>query len=169
MSVCADEDVSIDQANDLREIPLPSPVWRCHMSTFEKRAREDKRNDKARQKEQRRNEKRYQAPAAHEVISAHEVNGNVRSIEEVLQSLQGENRVQRSAPPIPSKLFVGSLSDHTTSAGLSAHFSAHVFAAALTRHLPRRARPADRTTWRPCSRARPGTGSVASRRRLRAS
>ena len=94
------------------------------MSSFEKRAREDKRNEKARQKEARRNEKRYQAPAAHEVISAHEVNGNVRSIEEVLQSLQGENRVQRSAPPIPSKLFVGSLSDHTTSAGLSAHFSA---------------------------------------------
>ena len=95
------------------------------MSTFEKRAREDKRNDKARQKEQRRNEKRFQAPAAHEVISAHEVNGNVRSIEEVLRSMQGENRVQRSAPPIPSKLFVGSLSDHTTSASLQAHFSAN--------------------------------------------
>ncbi|MBK6576398.1 MAG: hypothetical protein IPG17_09405 [Sandaracinaceae bacterium] len=94
------------------------------MSTFEKRAREDKRNDKARQKEQRRNEKRFQAPAAHEVISAHEVNGNVRSIEEVLKSMQGRT-ASSAAPPIPSKLFVGSLSDMTTSASLQAHFSAN--------------------------------------------
>jgi RNA recognition motif-containing protein len=30
--------------------------------------------------------------------------------------------VQRSAPPLPTKLFVGSLSDNTKSSGLRAHF-----------------------------------------------
>lgn len=96
------------------------------MSTFEKRAREDKRAEKARIKEQRRNEKRSMAPAAPEVISAAEVIGNVRSIEEVLREISGGgSQVSRSAPAIPSKLFVGSLSDSTTSASLRAHFEAH--------------------------------------------
>jgi RNA recognition motif-containing protein len=94
------------------------------MSTFEKRAREDKKAQKARLKEQRREEKRSQAPAPVEIISAAEVIGNVRSIEEVLRELHGDNTGQRSAPPIPSKLFVGSLSDRTTSASLRAHFEA---------------------------------------------
>lgn len=95
------------------------------MSTFEKRAREDKRAQKKRQKEQRRDEKRFMAPAEPEIVSAEDVIGNVRSVEEVLRSMQGDNRVQRSAPAIPSKLFVGSLSNGTTSAGLRAHFEAH--------------------------------------------
>ena len=94
------------------------------MSSFEKRAREDKKSEKARQKDQRRNEKRSMPPAKVEIISAAEVIGNVRSIEEVLRELHGDQTGQRKAAPIPSKLFIGSLSDRTTSATLRAHFEA---------------------------------------------
>lgn len=95
------------------------------MSTFEKRAREDKRDQKAREKEQRRLDKRHTTPSAPQLTTAAEINGNIRSIEEVMASLQGGARVQRSAPPLPTKLFVGSLADVTTSAGLRAHFEPH--------------------------------------------
>jgi hypothetical protein len=95
------------------------------MSTFEKRAREDKRDQKAREKEQRRNDRRGMQPAEPQLTTAAEINGNVRSIEEVMAGLLGGARVQRSAPALPSKLFVGSLSDVTTSAGLRAHFEPH--------------------------------------------
>ncbi len=40
-------------------------------------------------------------------------------------SLQGDVRVERSAPAIPAKLFVGSLNDATTSASLRNHFEPH--------------------------------------------
>jgi RNA recognition motif-containing protein len=96
------------------------------MSTSEKRAREDKRDQKQREKDQRRREKRSMAPSAPQLTTAAEINGNIRSIEEVMQSLQGGGaQVQRSAPPLPTKLFVGSLSDNTKSAGLRAHFEPH--------------------------------------------
>lgn len=96
------------------------------MSTLEKRAREDKQAQKARAKDQRRLDKRN-APSTGgpQIVSAAEIIGNVRSIEEVMQSLQGNGRVQHSAAAIPTKLFVGSLSDATTSAGLRAHFEPH--------------------------------------------
>ena len=45
-----------------------------------------------------------------------EINGNLRSIEEVMRTLEGGTRMPRSAATIPTKLFVGSLSDSTTSA-----------------------------------------------------
>jgi RNA recognition motif-containing protein len=96
------------------------------MSTSEKRAREDKRDRKGREKEQRRLEKRNMPKSQPQITTADAINGNLRSIEEVMASLQGSGpRVQRSAPPLPSKLFVGSLSDSTTSASLRAHFEAH--------------------------------------------
>src|ERR1700712_1474409 len=95
------------------------------MSTFEKRAREDKRDQKAREKEQRRNDKRNMPTNGPELTTQAEIVGNLRSIEEVMASLQGGARVQRSAPALPSKLFVGSLSDATTSATLRAHFEPH--------------------------------------------
>jgi RNA recognition motif-containing protein len=99
------------------------------MSTLEKRAREDKQAQKARAKDARRLEKRN-APSTGgpQIVSAADIIGtNVRSIEEVMQSMQGNGnaRVQHSAAPIPTKLFVGSLSDATTSAGLRAHFEPH--------------------------------------------
>jgi RNA recognition motif-containing protein len=92
------------------------------MSTSEKRAREDKRDQKARQKEQRRHSKRNMRPAGPEFTTQDEIVGPTRSIEEVMQSLLSGNTVVRSAPPLPTKLFVGSLSDTTTSAKLRAHF-----------------------------------------------
>jgi len=92
------------------------------MSTSEKRAREDKRDEKQRQKEQRRRDKRTAPRAQPQLTTAAEIIGRVRSIEEVMQSLTGAP-VERSAPPLPAKLFVGSLSDATKSADLRAHFA----------------------------------------------
>lgn len=90
--------------------------------TAEKRAREEKRDEKARGKEQRRRDKRFAPRAEPQLTTAAEIIGRVRSIEEVMLSLQNGNRVERSAPPLPTKLFVGSLSDNTNSARLRAHF-----------------------------------------------
>ena len=93
------------------------------MSTFEKRAREDKRNQKARGKAQRRLERRDAPPSTgSEFITVAEIVGNVRSVEETMRSLQIDTQAPRSAPSIPMKLFVGSLSNETTSADLRAHF-----------------------------------------------
>jgi RNA recognition motif-containing protein len=95
------------------------------LTTSEKRAREEKRDRKARNKEQRKFEKRNAPSRGPEIVTAADIVGNLRSIEEVMRSLQGGNQVQRSAPTIPTKLFVGSLSDGTTSALLRAHFEPH--------------------------------------------
>ena len=95
------------------------------MSTFEKRAREDKRNQTARAKQQRRMERRNAPPSTPQIVSAAEITGDLPSIESVMAQLQGGRPVHRGAATIPSKLFVGSLSDSTTSAGLRAHFEPH--------------------------------------------
>jgi hypothetical protein len=92
------------------------------MSTFEKRAREDLRNQRQREKEQRRRDKRHEPRSEPELTTADQIAGGMRSIEEVMQGLLGGERVERSAPPLPAKLFVGSLSDTTSSAALRAHF-----------------------------------------------
>lgn len=96
------------------------------MSTLAKRAREDKRTQKARDKEQRRLEKRN-APARGEpeIVSASDIIGYVRPVEDVLLSMRGDLHVQRSAPAIPAKLFVGSLHGSTTSSQLRSHFEPH--------------------------------------------
>lgn len=92
------------------------------MSTHEKRAREEKRDQKARQKEERRFNKRNVRPNGPELTTAAEIIGPTRSIEEVMRSLWSDKGESRSAPPLPTKLFVGSLSSDTTSANLRAHF-----------------------------------------------
>ena len=92
------------------------------MSTFEKRAREDQRDQKQREKEQRRRDKRHAPRSEPELTTAAEIVGNVRSIEEVMRTLLSGEPVERSAPPLPTKLFVGSLSDTTGSAALRSHF-----------------------------------------------
>lgn len=77
-------------------------------------------------KEQRKFDKRNATPRGPEIVTAADIVGNLRSIDEVMRSLQGGGApVQRSAATIPSKLFVGSLSDATTSAMLRAHFEPH--------------------------------------------
>jgi RNA recognition motif. (a.k.a. RRM, RBD, or RNP domain) len=90
--------------------------------TAEKRAREEKRDEKAREKEQRRRDKRHAPRAEPQLTTAAEIIGRVRSIEEVMFSLQGGNHIERRAAPLPTKLFVGSLSDSTNNASLRAHF-----------------------------------------------
>ena len=96
------------------------------MSTQEKRAREDKRNQKARNKQQRRLDKRNAAPRGEpEIVSAADIIGHLPAIEEVMHSISGTVHVERSAPAIPAKLFVGSLNDVTTSASLRNHFESH--------------------------------------------
>jgi N-acetylmuramoyl-L-alanine amidase CwlA len=96
------------------------------MRPMDKRAREAKRDQKNREKEQRRAEKRRDPSSrGPEIVSAADIVGDLPSIDEVMESLQNNTQVQRSAPTIPTKLFVGSLSDSTTSAGLRAHFEPH--------------------------------------------
>lgn len=96
------------------------------MSTPQKRAREAQRDEKQREKNLRRQEKRHLGSAEPELTTAEEIAGNLLSIDEVMNSLfAGKNTVARSAAPIPTKLFVGSLSDGTSSAMLRAHFASH--------------------------------------------
>jgi RNA recognition motif-containing protein len=118
------KDDTPEQININPRHPAYDSSRRWTMTTFEKRAREDKRDQKARNKAERRLEKRNQPTRQPEIISASDVVGNLQSIESVMQSLEkgGDSRAVRRAPSIPVKLFVGSLNDHTTSAGLRAHF-----------------------------------------------
>lgn len=51
-----------------------------------------------------------------------EIVGNLRPIDEVMRSLEEGRTAPRAAATIPTKLFVGSLSDRTNSAALRAHF-----------------------------------------------
>jgi hypothetical protein len=92
------------------------------MSTSEKRAREEKRNERAREKERRRRDKRGVGPSRPELTTQAEIVGNIPSIDDVMRSLMSGNQIERSAPAIPTKLFVGSLSDATTNSTLRAHF-----------------------------------------------
>jgi len=64
-------------------------------------------------------------PAEPEIVTQEDIVGQLRSPEEVLRELHAGPEVSRRAAPIPSKLFIGSLSDSTTSASLLAHFSAN--------------------------------------------
>lgn len=93
-------------------------------STFSKRAREQKKAEKRREKRRRRDEKRDMAPAEPEIVTQADIVGGLMSPEEVLRDLHAGPSISRSAAPIPSKLFVGSLSDSTTSESLRAHFEA---------------------------------------------
>jgi len=96
------------------------------MTTPQKRAREAQRDEKQREKSLRRQEKRQMGSSGPELTTADQIAGNLRSIDEVMNSLfAGKNVGDRSAAPIPAKLFVGSLSDSTNSAQLRAHFAEH--------------------------------------------
>ncbi len=102
------------------------------MSSFEKRARETRKEQKRREKEQRRLERKAEPKGGFEVVSAEEIVGPVRSIEEVMAEIEGGPRA-RSAAALPTKLFVGSLSDATTSTTLRKAFEPYgeVFEAAV--------------------------------------
>lgn len=96
------------------------------MSTPDKRARENRKALKKRLKEQRRWERRERGPQEVEVTTAEEIYGQMRSVEEVMVELEGgKSEDGRSAPSVPSKLFVGGLSYGTTKTELRAAFEAY--------------------------------------------
>lgn len=95
--------------------------------TPDKRARENRKAKKKREKEMRRWEKREQGTSEVEVVSREEaITGNLRSIEEVMAEITGEAGPgpDRGAAPMPCKLFIGGLSYDTSSAGLKEAFEA---------------------------------------------
>jgi len=95
------------------------------MTTPGKREREQKRDSKQKEKERRRREKRFVPRQRPEFTTAAEINGFLPSVESAMEMLHTREQLDRSAAPIPAKLFVGSLSDLTTSARLRAHFEPH--------------------------------------------
>lgn len=98
------------------------------MSSPEKRARENRKAKKKREKEQRRWEKRERGASEIEVVTAEEVVGEMRSIEEVMAQLDGgagstaRGGSDRGAASVPAKLFVGGLSYDTSDDGLKKAF-----------------------------------------------
>lgn len=92
------------------------------MSTPAKRARESKKARKKQEKAQRRWEKREQGAGDIPLTTAEEVVGPMRSIDEVMRSMQEGPSSARSAAPIPTKLFVGGISYDTDRDGLRAAF-----------------------------------------------
>jgi hypothetical protein len=77
---------------------------------------------KRQEKERRRMAKRDAPRAPVEIVSAEEVIGPLRSIAETMAEITGGGRTHQGAAPLPVKLFVGSLSDSTTSSSLEAAF-----------------------------------------------
>lgn len=58
-----------------------------------------------------------------EIASVEEMTGELPSIQEAMEAIMGQGAANRSAAPIPARLFVGSLSLSTTSEDLLAAFS----------------------------------------------
>ncbi|MEM9069423.1 MAG: RNA-binding protein [Myxococcota bacterium] len=85
-----------------------------------KRAREAEKARKKREKRMKREAKRDKPKDSFEVVSADEITGGLRSIDEVLAGVHDKG--QRSAAAIPARLFVGGLSWDTTESGLRAAF-----------------------------------------------
>lgn len=82
-----------------------------------KRQRDQVKAEKKREKEARRWRKRAEGPAEPEIVSASDIVGDLPSIEEAMQNIPGaqsETAIDRSAPAIPVRLFVGGLSWDTT-------------------------------------------------------
>ncbi|MFT3925406.1 MAG: RNA-binding protein [Myxococcales bacterium] len=116
--------MSPDEINAERAQQRHQPNPGVHVTTPNKREREQKQLNKQREKERRRQDRRFAPRSGPEIVSSESIIGDVPSIETIMASLDSKN-VDRSAQPIPAKLFVGSLSDITTSAGLRRHFEAH--------------------------------------------
>ncbi|MGE0785312.1 MAG: RNA recognition motif domain-containing protein [Sandaracinaceae bacterium] len=90
------------------------------MSTPNKRARENNKARKKRDKQERRWEKRHEGPRSIPVSAAEEIPS--MSVEEIMASMDSP----RGTPTgIPSKLFVRGLSSETTGATLRAAFAEH--------------------------------------------
>ncbi len=88
-----------------------------------KREREAQKARKKQEKQERRREKRERGPGEVEVTTAEEVMGFMPSVDEAMRAIERGATAPRAAAPIPSRLFVGGLSDSTTAADLRAAFS----------------------------------------------
>lgn len=89
-----------------------------------KRKREMEQQRKKQDKEQARMDKRARGPKELSVVSASDVQGGMLSIDEVMRQMENPGQMQHSAPGIPVRCFVGSLSDRTTEADLRNAFGA---------------------------------------------
>jgi len=99
------------------------------MSTPSKRARENKKARKKRDKLERRWEKRHEGPNEIPIVSSEEVMGDMSmTVEEILETMGGGGGGGGGSAPvntIPTKLFVGGLSYDTTDQSLKAAFAEH--------------------------------------------
>ncbi|MEM9695436.1 MAG: RNA-binding protein [Myxococcota bacterium] len=101
------------------------------MSTFAKRERDKRKAEKKREKEMRRRERRDRPPEEPEIVSAEEIQGGMRSIEEVMAQLNahGPSTARMADFDRPSsvdenaRLFVGRLSYDTTDDELAQAFA----------------------------------------------
>ena len=89
-----------------------------------KRQREQNQARRKQEKQQERLSKRNRTPRELPVASADELQGGVPSIEEAMRAIENPEQVERSAPGVPVRLFVGNLSGSTTEADLRAVFGA---------------------------------------------
>ena len=98
------------------------------MTTPSKRARENKKARKKREKEERRWQKREEGTGDIEVVAAEDLRTHpVKSVEEIMEGLSsgGGRSTSGAASAIPTKLFVGGLSYDTDNEGLRKAFEQH--------------------------------------------
>lgn len=89
-----------------------------------KRSREMNRDRKRQEKAQEKADRRSRGPRELPVVSADELHGDLRSIEETMRAIQNPGSEPTSAPGIRVRLFVGGLADATTATDLRAAFEA---------------------------------------------
>lgn len=84
-----------------------------------------KKKAKAARRAQRRTESADQSESADqfEVVSAEDIVGNLPSTSQAMRAMEERARVSKETAPLPSKLFVGSLTDMVTEAVLMDLFS----------------------------------------------
>jgi hypothetical protein len=93
------------------------------MSTPGKRARENKKARKKREKLERRWEKREEGPSEIPVTTPEELMAApTPTVDQIMEDMDGGATIAGGAPSIPSKLFVGGLSYSTDSEGLRRAF-----------------------------------------------
>ena len=99
------------------------------MTTPSKRARENKKARKKRDKEERRWQKREEGTGHIEVVAAEDLRTHpVQSVEEIMEGLSsggGRSGGASAASAIPTKLFVGGLSYDTDDRSLRQAFEEH--------------------------------------------
>ena len=98
------------------------------MSSYQssgKRARAATLSQRKEQKVQARADKRGRPPRELQIASSSEVQGGMPSIEVAMQAIENPGSVERTAPSISVRLFVGSLSDSTTVTDLRSAFEAY--------------------------------------------